>query len=319
MVLKLQNIKDIFETSAEDGQIEKIFGKRKIPSDDNDTTGIKPDEYVVDAAGNGDYTTIADALTALGASSGTIRVLAGTYTITDNISLGANQTIFGSGYGTLITTTSNITLITLTGNRSSIFMCRIDGNNTGAAQVGIYVVGDECVIRNCWITQMGDIGILFGTAPKRTIIEGCVIEDCGDRCIELNDGEHWMISDSVIDNSSNDGIQGVGADFGSIIGCKITNNGEHGIDLTSCTQITIVGNYIFSNGDNNANGDGVEFSACNDCIVTGNIIHTNDGVGVDIDAATSNRTVVIGNSVLNNEDGQITDNGTSSVVANNAV
>lgn len=312
MALKIKGISNLFGSNPEDGEVLVFEGNRRIPE-----TFPKSDEFIVAADGTGDFLTIEDALTKLGASSGTIRVKAGNYEITSYLSLSANQTIIGSGYGTRIHTTSDTTLISLAGNRSSIFMCRIDGNETGSSQVGIAVIGNECIIKNCWITQMGDIGINFSSGNDKTTIEGCIIEDCSDRCIELNDAQNFMISDCVIDNSSNDGIQGTGADFGSIIGCKITNHGEHGIDLNSCTQLTIVGNYIFSNGDNGNNGDGIELGVSNDCAITGNIIHTNDGVGVDI-SSNCNRTLVVGNSVLNNEDGQITDNGTDSVIESNS-
>jgi len=308
----------LFQSSYEDGQFGKSYGDREIPSDDDDTISTKkPDEYIVDAAGNGDYTTIAAALTALGASSGTIRVLAGNYLITANISLGANQTIFGSGYGTNITTTSDITLITLSGNRSSIFMCRIDGNNTGSSQQGISVNGDECIIRNCWVTQMGDIGI-YGSSSDRLIIDGCVVEDCTDHCVYLNDTDFSMISDCVIDNSADTGMELVSALGVSIVGCKIMNHGEHGLYITGSFECLISGNYIFSNGDNNNNGDGIYLSSENNCCIVGNSINTNDGVGVDI-AATCNDIVLVGNVLLNNEDGSHTDAGTDSIIANNAV
>lgn len=319
MALKVPNVvtqQNIFIESPEDDQIFKVGGHRRIPIDQ--PTGTKPDEYVVDAAGNGDYTTIAEALTALGSGSGTIRVLAGTYAITSNISLAANQSIIGSGYGTLIQTTSNITLITLTGNRSAIYMCRIDGNNGLSSQDGINIVGDECIVKDCWITQMGGDGIKIDDAADRFFIQGTIIEDIDVKAIDMGNSQHWMISDCIIDNAGDDGISMVGADFGSIIGCKIQDHGEDGLDMTSCTQICIAGCYIFSNGDNNNNGDGIDLAACNDCCITGNIIHTNDGYGVDVSGATCNRTVIVGNNIQNNEDGEINDAGTSTVNTGNA-
>jgi len=317
MVKVIPGIPNLFSDLGSDGQVLKKYGKRKIPSDDDDTVSTKkPDEIVVDAAGNGDFKTIAAGLTELGASAGTIRVLAGIYPITSTLTLGANQTIFGSGYGTNITTTSDITLVNLNGNRSSIFMCRVDGNSTGSSQLGITVGGDECVIRNCWITQIGDIGINIEDGSDRVVIEGCVIKDCGDRCLHLL-GDKFMVSDCVIENSADDGIAMTSADFGSIIGNKITSHGEHGIDMVSCSQTCIVGNYIYSNGDNNNNGTGIDMGpSCNDTCVTGNILHTNDGYGINVSGSA---TVLVGNSILNNEDGGINDTGVGTVSTGNAV
>lgn len=301
---------NIFKSSPNDGQVQKSRGSRRIPSDDDDTeTPLKKsDEIVVDAAGNGDFTTIAAALTELGASAGTIRILAGNYLTTTNISLGTNQNIIGSGYGTRIHTTSDITILTLTGNRSSIYLSRIDGNTTGSSQKGISVVGDECQIKDCWITQMGDLGV--SVTGDRCFIEGCTVEDCTDDCVYIN-GSDFMVSDCIIDNSQSDGIAlGGTGDSGSIVGNKINGHGENGIVTNSSNQITIVGNYIFSNGDNNNDGDGIHLgSGSHDCCITGNIIHTNDGYGIDIGAV--NNTVIMGNSILNNEDGSVNDAGTT--------
>ena len=309
MGLKIRGVPNIFSNSTEDGQVLKSFGIRRVPSEDDDTIVSlkKSDEYVVDAAGDGDYTTIAAALAELGASSGTIRVLAGNYTITSNISLGANQSIVGSGYGTNITTTSNITMITLTGNRSAIYMCRIDGNNTGSSQVGVVVTGDECVVKDCWITQMGDRGMTIG--GNRCVVEGCRIEDCTDTCVYVS-GDHLFMSDTIIDNSAENGMHLNGASDGSVVGCRIENHGEHGIECDSTAHFCISGCRIFSNGDNNNNGDGIEFGAgCHENVVTGCHIGNNDGNGITDGDGNNHRQCVVGNVVYNNEDNEIVQNG----------
>ena len=79
----LTSVPNVFKSSPEAGQVYVNAGSRNIPT--NQATGRKPDEYVVDAAGGGDFLTIAEALTALGSSSGTIRVLAGNYLITTKL------------------------------------------------------------------------------------------------------------------------------------------------------------------------------------------------------------------------------------------
>ncbi|MAH51810.1 hypothetical protein CMI37_38695 [Candidatus Pacearchaeota archaeon] len=277
----------------------------------------KSDEFIVAADGTGDFLTIAEALTKLGSSSGTIRVKAGNYLITENISLGANQSIIGSGYGTRIHTTSNIDLITLSGNRSAIFMCRIDGNSTGTSQNGIVADGTECIIKDCWITQMGGDGIQ--SEGDRTIIHGTRVEDCGVQCIHINVSDGGSIVGCNIDNASDSGILMVSGDQWTIVGNQIVNHGEDGIEMVSSSFNQVTGNYIFSNGDNNTDGNGVHLSgeANHENVMTGNVISTNDGHGVEIDANSSNN-VIVGNSIRNNEDGSVDDNGTATVNANNA-
>lgn len=298
--------------SSDDGDIWRSRGMRVSPEAQISLT--KPDEYVVDGAGSGDFLTISGALAKLGNSAGTIRVLAGNYTITAPIVLQKNQTIMGSGYGTNITTTKNITMVNLSGARSAIFHCRIDGNNTGYSQRGVVVEGTEGTIRNCWIGQMGDIGVQVNAS--KCIIEGCRIEDCSDRCIDATE-DFMVINDCYIDNSSQDGIQMVSADHCVIVGNQIINHGEHGIDMTSSSYATIVGNYIYSNGDNNNNGDGIEIDAGNENCIVGNICKGNDGVGIDINSGNYN--LIVGNICRDNEDGAIADGGTSSLSGMNII
>lgn len=302
----------LFLNSPEDDEVLQFQGSRSIPG----TSGKDPDEFVVDAAGNGDFLTIAEALTELGVSSGTIRVLAGTYTITTALTLAANQSIIGSGYGTNITTTSNITCITSTANRVMVENCRIDGNNTGAAQNGIDFSGTECTIRNCWVTQMGGVGIIIGGA--RTMIIGCIVEDCTGDCLSIG-GDNGSIVGCEIDNSGDTGIEMISGDQWTIVGNRITNHGLHGIRMTSCSFNQITGNYIFSNGDTTV-GDGINLSVSQENVIVGNHISQNNDMGVRITTtATSYRTLIVGNVVLNNNDGQISDGGSLSLVANNIV
>ena len=266
--------------------------------------------FVVAQDGSGDYDTIQEALDSLPGVGGAVFVKEGTYTLTTTLTVGtANTILFGAGYGTKITTTSNISLVTSTKNRVVVQDLSLVGNSTGSSQKGINFTGNECTVKNCWILDMGDLGISF--TGDNGLITGCFIKDCEDDCIYLSTCNYTRISDCFIDDSTDNGIYIVSGLGNSIIGCQIVNHGNDGVELVSTTQNMITGCYIFSNGDNNTNGDGVEIkTGAHDNCITCNSLHTNDGYGVDIQAG-ANKNIIMGNSILNNEDGAINDSGTS--------
>jgi hypothetical protein len=86
----------------------------------NNITGSpKIVNYVVDAAGNGDYTTIGAALTALGAGEGTIQIRRGFYSIATTLTLQTGQALIGEAgfantgtmlYGTMNDGTAIVTI-----------------------------------------------------------------------------------------------------------------------------------------------------------------------------------------------------------------
>ena len=261
---------------------------------------------IVAQDGSGDFDSIQEALDSI--SGGTIFVKEGTYTLTSTLTLGANDILVGAGFGTKIITTSDITMITASGVRSGIYNLRLVGNSTGSSQVGINVSGNEVIIRDCWILNMGNDSIIH--SGNNGLITGCFIQDAEGRCIDAS-GDYLKISDNYIDDATDSGILMTGCLGSQIIGNQILNHGEAGVELISSTQVSIVGNYIFSNGDNNTNGDGIEVrNGSNDCCISGNSSHTNDGYGIDVQAGANN-TIIIGNSILNNEDGAVLDNGTT--------
>jgi len=291
--------------SPEDSQVDTWQGSRRQPQTQKSSV-----EVVVDAAGGGDFMTIADALTFLGSNPGVVHVKAGTYTITATLTLTTNQELRGSGYGTLIQTTSNITMVTASGNRSGVFNLRLDGNSTGSSQKGIVSSGNQSIVRDCWITNMGGNSVV--SSGDNFLLTGCYIQDAEEDMVVLS-GDWVRVSDCFMDDSSEDGVVMSGVLGGAITGCQIVNNGEHGINSVSSAQCLINGNYIFSNGDNNTDGNGIALGASHDNCVIGNVCHTNDGYGIAIANTPTNKVVVIGNSCLNNEDGAILDNGTATL------
>jgi parallel beta-helix repeat protein len=159
---------------------------------------------------------------------------------------------------------------------------------------------------------MGGEGIV--ASGTNFLLTGCRIQDCDGDCVSLG-GNWFMLSDNFISNSTaQDGLQITGTIGGVVVGNYISNHALNGIRMTSASQNMIGQNYIFSNGDAGSNGNGISLSAGNDNCIVGNVLHTNDGVGLVI-VATSNKNIVVGNTVLNNEDGAITDGGTGTLLS----
>lgn len=64
------------------------------------------------------------------------------YRVNSTITLPSSTKLIGSGDGCIISTTSNISIITITGKKCSISDITLLGNDTGAAQTGINVTGN---------------------------------------------------------------------------------------------------------------------------------------------------------------------------------
>lgn len=225
----------------------------------------------------------------------------------------AGCTIIGSGYGTKIYTTSNITIFTSSGNYVNFQDIRLCGNNSGS-QKGISLSGNKCLVSRVWIHDMGGEGL--GCSGDEFGLSESFIYNCDSHCVSLS-GDHARIMGNYVNDAGASGILLTGSIGCSIIGNQSSDHGDSGIYLVSSSQNLIQGNYCFSNGDNNTNGDGVRIATgSNDNCINGNIFHTNDGYGINISDETF-RNIAIGNSCLNNEDGSILCGGVGEIIVHN--
>lgn len=298
-MLNISRVPSVFKSSPADSQISIYDGQQWRPGENPDTQYTAM-EVCVDAAGNGDFLTIPEAFTFLGASPGVVHVKAGTYTITASITLATQQELRGSGYGTLITTTMNGALVTSSANNVGVYNLRLDGNSVGAAQTGIVCSGDQCIIRDCWIIDMGADGISVGGTSGRINIDSCVIENCSNRGILLNASDLGIISNCEITQCDNQGI-------------RITNTALYNV---------IIGNNIHNNGSGGVDDAGILM----DGLVFQNIINSNSirdhaganetGLLIKTSASPPSENIVMGNISQNNTT-NFTDGGTSTQIGHN--
>ncbi len=294
MVLNISRVPSIFQNSPADDEISIYDGQQWRPGANPDTQYTSV-EVTVDAAGNGDFLTIAEAFIFLGASPGVVHVKAGTYTITGTITLADEQELRGSGYGTLIQTTMNAALVTASGDNTGVYNLRLDGSDAGISQTGISISGDFCTVRNVWITDMGRDGIL-AVGTESSIVDGCRISDC-DR----------------------NGIYFVPNTLGSITNCDIQTCDNQGIELNGALYNIISANNVHNCGSTSAGEGGIEISGNSfQNIIQGNSIRDNAGAnetGLTI-GASAIENVITGNILINNTT-NFTDNGTNTQIGHN--
>lgn len=255
---------------------------------------VTPEQY--GAVGDGstnDATAIQDAI-----NSGSLVLFgAKNYRVNSAITLNGSKMAMGSGSLTVISTTSNISIFSITGANNTIQNITFKGNNTGTSQRGISAVGVATftlyyisnIVSNCYFENLGGAGVyatnIIGTSNGN------------------NHEGAFKVSNSIF-KSCNYGIYfDTRAEYNSIIGCSASqctvgvairggNNDMIGGQITDCTsglQIlsgtndahgSIVGTKINHNTFNLSAGQGVEeiYSACE--FYAGSISLTSAGVNI---------------------------------------
>lgn len=146
----------------------------------------RPPQIIVDAGGNGDYTTIEAAVAAAPAGGAQILVKRGTYALGATLTLGKTnlQLVGEDKYATRILQAVGADGIYVTANNVTIENLEFDGqrslqpNNPGAGN-GINVYGANCTIRNCFIHNTRGKGIFANSAAPDLLIEANNVENGG--------------------------------------------------------------------------------------------------------------------------------------------
>lgn len=276
-MLNISPIPSIFKASPEDNQVFKSQGYKGIPGDLYNAV-----EVVVDASGQGDYLTIAEAFTFLGTSPGVVYIKAGSYTITATITLQNNQELRGSGYGTLITTTMDAALVTASGDNTGVYDLRLDGNVTGTGQSGISGGGNNITVRNVWIQDMGGNGIV-ASGSTGFIVDGCRISNCNINGIYFAPVTLGAITNNDITTCDDNGIKFNPAYYNTVVGNNIHNCGsasvrEGGILIVGISfQNIISSNSVRDNAGANETGIYIynDGNAPLENIITNNLLKNN--------------------------------------------
>lgn len=102
----------------------------------------------------------------------------------------AGATFEGVGFGSVITTTSNLTLFTVGGQNVYIGKMKIQGNGIGGAQdgidIGAFPAGpgfENTIVEKVWCQSLGNAGIFMAgggdTFQHGPLIFGCQLDNCG--------------------------------------------------------------------------------------------------------------------------------------------
>ncbi len=302
---------------------------------------------VVATDGTGDTNDIQEGVNLLPAAGGVVYLKEGTYTITAAIIIpNDNISIIGSGHSSIITTTSNITMISAT-DVDRIFLDKfyILGDVTQAANIGLYfndVHGLTC--RDLFIEKCGSHGV-SGAGGTYNLISGCVVYDCEGDNIHLDGnvvaGGVWTIVESMISTST---LSGIWLDHISqviISDSEISGNGNYGIFADDSSTINIKGNNILTNiydgirlvdysnsvinGNNLGINDfgssgtysGVKLINSSDNNISNNTSWWNDNYGIDISDAGCDDNIVTGNRLRGNTAGGLNDAGTGTEIGHN--
>lgn len=159
-------------------------------------------------------------------------------------------------------------------------------NNDG---LGINTEPTTCsiIINNSTLNGNGDSGIDFDGCDN--IVSNCVIKNNGVYGVQA--GDAGIITNNLISNNANNGINMDSDEKCVVSGNRITNNAGNGI-WSNDDWIVITNNYIEGNTN-----DGIVLSGGNDCLIGNNIINNNGTYGIHLSGA-SNRAIVTGNKVI---------------------
>ncbi|MDL2342454.1 MAG: right-handed parallel beta-helix repeat-containing protein, partial [Patescibacteria group bacterium] len=262
------------------------------------------------ATGTSDQTTINAAVAALPASGGTIVLLEGTYTVSDQILLPSNTTLTGMGDATTIKVANTVSTAFYTirengGTAVKISNLHLDGNksNNTAAHTGIWFLGGtDDTTEKVTVENYVGLGINIGGPATNATVNNSVIKNNGggivfggtgratNNVISGNDGrgftfgwDYITVSGNTISGNTSAGIYGGGT--GQIISSNtISSNGTYGIHFDGGTRVTIEANIV---NDNASHG---VFLNGNTGLVSGNTIHNNGGTGFGSGIALTNMT-----------------------------
>ena len=164
-----------------------------------------------------------------------------------------------------------------------------------------------------------------GTWTDPYVIENVTIDGQNEgSCILIMDSsKYFILNNNTLYNSGNAGIYLTRTLNGKIIGCNISYNNKHGIDLGNCDNNTLQGN-IFSNNTNYAirvsssdgnrilNNDmtnnlvGISLGNSFNNNITGNYVSNSEQMGIETKQSSSNN-LIFNNSFINNNPNGIDD------------
>ena len=205
------------------------------------------------------------------------------------------------------------------------------------------IQASECqrlhIVRNRFVDCQGaaiDLDTITGIW-----VEDNFIKDMDGFFLIPNSVEHGKICNNVGTNIDDYFIYSAeDVEMLLISGNSVTSGGPGSIFLGSATDVTIVNNYLYctsvgtyigifldgvsdciisGNVVRNYPGDGIKLAGHDRAIVTGNTVKSCGGWGINVSDAACDNCVVVGNSLFNNTDGGVNDQGTGTELGHNKV
>mgnify|MGYP001612989707 CR=1 FL=1 len=253
---------------------------------------------IVAADGSGDFTTIQAALDDLPSTGGVVYVKEGNYTITAAISIpNSSVAIIGAGAATVITSTSDINLLTAT-SKNDVMLDSLQFSGSSMTTVTNACVSlDTCTrlhVTRCTFSSAGGIGVLIN-AGVNAEVSFCIFTSGLDKAISITGSSGGsIIANNLISQATTDGISITGGAGQVINANRILSCGNSGIFISGISEQAIVGNVCNSNTQS-----GIELSLVNDSVVSDNVCNSNTQHGISF--TTCLRNVVSGNASSEND------------------
>lgn len=243
---------------------------------------------VVDAAGSGDYTTIAAALTAVPAGGADIFVKRGTYSISATLNPPAKTTLRGEGDGTVLflanATNANVIEVLAGATDVTIRNLRVDGNRSN---------------------QSGNSNVVKTNAARTNVLDVHAKSANGYNIVAFPGGDDMLVSRCFSEDSRDEGIEFQGASRCRALGNLVLNAGKNGIYVWAnggtCADCVVANNVVNGAAALSASYSGIRIDdGAIDTIVTGNMVLGGGTTAPGISVASSTASLVIGTVVTGN-------------------
>ena len=294
-------------------------------TDSKDTTNA---DFFCD--GTADEVQIQEAIDALPTDGGTVLLLEGNYTIAAEIAMNdVKIRLVGMGAGTILTTTTAITAVHITGSENCVESIRFKGILSSGC-VGVSITGgltQYCRVSHCWFE---DSYRAISGQGRYHVINNNIIED-GSYCIDVS--STWTtITGNVVFSGSVYGILASGSNqavTGNVVkdsargifisaqssafGNSVEGSGSFGIG-TNVDNVNITGNSITDSSQSiqliNTDGgvvssnyiqnDGssvgaIDLDSCTKLTVSNNVIVKADTHGINVE--DTNHSIISGNNI----------------------
>jgi hypothetical protein len=206
-------------------------------------------ELIVAQEGNGQYTSINDALKAVGRQKTVIKVGSGTYRESLLIDGDIDVEIVGENNWVVVEATDQACLLVKSGRvKVSNLTLRSKTTGKGAAFPAVEVGSGQAALENCPITSDSHACVVIHDTPAPCLLRKCEIRGGKQAGVAIHKGGQALLEDCDISGNAGPGLEI--RDAGSLAQlkkCAIRNNGGYGVLLAQAgagqlQECTLAGN-----------------------------------------------------------------------------